>query len=337
MSSVRHKTAVVVFLLIAGIATFAFIKSAQESSLDIGVNAATSFPKSYRLILDSVNEPLGTAHVEVRLAYYKDGLALWKPEMKEAHVQFTPLQIIDLAQSFDSLGLAETQFVATTTAENTAPTNNYSDTVPTAVTTDIHLIGNPKWYPFDDYLLLGKIDCDALATIDGKNYEHVPGNSYVFESNVEGFIVRQADKGTLENWNSGVKKILAATNNSKLGATMRAAEDLSGPYNANLWSKDGSFAFDLERPFFLRFFAGLLAIAAVLWVVHIFTVSDPKELSLNVLGYFIALWALREPLAAGEPKMPTVIDYSVMLLYALVVAIVLAKFIWGLNKQSTKL
>lgn len=51
--------------------------------------------------------------------------------------------------------------------------------------------------------------------------------------------------------------------------------------------------------------------------------------------------ALREFLAISmccgglrEPKLPTLIDYSVVVLYALLVAVVVAKFIWGFRKNA---
>ena len=98
-----------------------------------------------------------------------------------------------------------------------------------------------------------------------------------------------------------------------------------------MW-RDGRIVLVLERPLFPKFFAVFFGAIALAWIVIIAMSSDSKQLSLNVLGYFLAIWAIRTPLAVGAPKVPTLMDYVTLGLYAFLVAVALANFIWGFRE-----
>jgi len=102
-------------------------------------------------------------------------------------------------------------------------------------------------------------------------------------------------------------------------------------YRADMW-RDGRIVLVLERPLFPKFFAVFFGAIALAWIVIIAMSSDSKQLSLNVLGYFLAIWAIRTPLAVGAPKVPTLMDYVTLGLYAFLVAVALANFIWGFRE-----
>ena len=76
----------------------------------------------------------------------------------------------------------------------------------------------------------------------------------------------------------------------------------------------------------------LFGILAVAWILVVAKSADPKQLTLNEFAYFLAIWAIRAPLAAGAPKAPLLMDYITMGLYVLLIGVVLARFIWGFRK-----
>ena len=100
-----------------------------------------------------------------------------------------------------------------------------------------------------------------------------------------------------------------------------------------MW-REGDILLVIERPLFPKFFAAFFGIVALLWIAVVAISSDPKQLSLNVFGYFLAIWAIRAPLAAGAPKVSTLMDYVTLGMYAILVAAALARFIWGFRKSD---
>jgi hypothetical protein len=151
----------------------------------------------------------------------------------------------------------------------------------------------------------------------------IPSDEYFLSSKLPNFTVRNAKAKDVETWLKGVwvgrredyKKVVQS-------------------YRPDMW-RDGGVLVVLERPFFPKFFAVFFGTVALAWIVIVATSADSKQLSLNVFGYFLAIWAIRAPLAAEGPKGSTLMDYVTLGLYALLVAVALAKFIWGFRKDLT--
>jgi hypothetical protein len=94
------------------------------------------------------------------------------------------------------------------------------------------------------------------------------------------------------------------------------------------------FAVLLRRPFFLKLLSIFLLVITVGSAAYYAVVSDVKTFSLQALGYFVGLWAVRRMLLAGGPKAFTVVDYIVLFLYALLASIVISKALWGKSIQE---
>src|SRR5205807_4022488 len=71
---------------------------------------------------------------------------------------------------------------------------------------------------------------------------------------------------------------------------------------------------------------------AVAWILVVAKSADPKQLTLNEFAYFLAIWAIRAPLAAAAPKAPLLMDYMTMGLYVLLIGVAVARLIWGFRK-----
>src|SRR6266566_3278969 len=102
-------------------------------------------------------------------------------------------------------------------------------------------------------------------------------------------------------------------------------------YRPDFW-KDGRILLVLERPMFPKFFAVFFGILAVAWILVVAKSADPKQLTLNEFAYFLAIWAIRAPLAAAAPKAPLLMDYMTMGLYVLLIGVAVARLIWGFRK-----
>jgi hypothetical protein len=89
------------------------------------------------------------------------------------------------------------------------------------------------------------------------------------------------------------------------------------------------FAVVLQRPFFLRFFAVFLLVIALGSVAYYAVVSEVNAFALQALGYFVGLWAIRQTLVTGGPRIFTVVDYVVLSLYAALAATLVAKKLWA--------
>jgi hypothetical protein len=63
-------------------------------------------------------------------------------------------------------------------------------------------------------------------------------------------------------------------------------------------------------------------------VAYYAVVSEVNAFALQALGYFVGLWAIRQTLVAGGPRIFTVVDYVVLSLYAALAATLVAKKLW---------
>jgi len=91
------------------------------------------------------------------------------------------------------------------------------------------------------------------------------------------------------------------------------------------------------NPYSSHFIAPALHVALTIFLLVITVASatyyafasEVKAFALQALGYFVGLWAVRQVLVAGGPKTFTVVDYTVLLLYALLASVLIGKALWG--------
>ena len=177
-------------------------------------------------------------------------------------------------------------------------------------------MGDPWLYPFDKYVIAAQIKLMIVATPDWKQYFRIPDDRYTVLPKIPNLMVRNIKANDLEHWAKYFQQ---------------DPKDFARLYRPDFW-KDGRILLVLERPLFPKFFAVFFGILAVAWILVVARSADPMQLTLNEFAYFLALWAIRAPLAAGAPKAPLLMDYLAMGLYVLLIGVVLAKFIWGFRK-----
>jgi hypothetical protein len=174
--------------------------------------------------------------------------------------------------------------------------------------------------------MAGYMSANVLASRDKKEFfgvEDAHTEVYLRASN---FVMRGASNQELLNWPTSSYE----ANRTKEGSELqkRALKD-SGPNRRRV------FVVVLQRPFFLRFFAVFLLATAVASMAFYAVKSDVRAFGLQAVGYFVGLWAIRQMLVAGGPRVFTAVDYAVLTLYVILAATLVAKELWTERKAKT--
>jgi hypothetical protein len=91
--------------------------------------------------------------------------------------------------------------------------------------------------------------------------------------------------------------------------------------------EENTFSFTFVRDRFLRSFTVYIYAIALGALIYIGFSRSPGELVGGALGYFAALWGLRNIIAGKIEVFPTVVDYITLLLFSLLVIIVIGRFL----------
>ena len=295
-----------------------------------------AYVKYYRVVLESIDDTYQTAHLRADLRYVwgtdpsvliRAPLFTFIDESPETHeirknysapaqVFFSPFEISDATNEF-SLGVFAPRGW-TTNVPLKRPPASFSESVPKSTRADVPLLGDPWLYPFDKYVIAAQIKLMIVATPDWKQYFRIPDDRYTVLPKIPNLMVRNIKANDLEYWAKYFQQ---------------DPKEFARLYRPDFW-KDGRILLVLERPVFPKFFAVFFGILAVAWILVVARSADPKQLTLNEFAYFLAIWAIRAPLAAGAPKAPLLMDYITMGLYVLLIGVALAKCIWGFRKPS---
>ena len=290
-----------------------------------------AYVKYYRVVLESIDETYQTAHLRADLRYVSGtdpNLLIRAPlftfidESPETHeirknysapvqIFFGPFEISDATNEF-SVGVFGPRGW-TNNVPLRHPPASFSESVPKSAQADIRLLGDPWLYPFDKYVVAAQIKLTIVATPDWNQYFRIPDDRYTVLPKIPNLMVRNIKANDLGYWAKYFQQ---------------DPKEFVRLYRSDFW-KDGRILLVLERPLFPKFFAVFFGILAVAWILVVAKSADPKQLTLNEFAYFLALWAIRAPLAAGAPKAPLLMDYITMGLYILLIGVALARFIWG--------
>jgi len=345
----RRKILAIAFLLVVVSLVFVAVYLAHRAPqmeqdkaqwfLGTGIAAPGQVPayvKYYRVVLESIDDTYQTAHLRADLRYVwgtdpsvliRAPLFTFIDESPETHeirknysapvqVFFSPFEISDATNEF-SLGVFGPRGW-TNNVPLKRPPASFSESVPKSTRADVPLLGDPWLYPFDKYVIAAQIKLMIVATPDWKQYFRIPDDRYTVSPKIPNLMVRNIKASDLEYWAKYFQQ---------------DPKEFARLYRPDFW-KDGRILLVLERPVFPKFFAVIFAILAVAWILVVARSADPKQLTLNEFAYFLAIWAIRAPLAAGAPKAPLLMDYLTMSLYVLLIGVALAKCIWGFRKLS---
>jgi hypothetical protein len=188
----------------------------------------------------------------------------------------------------------------------------------------LSVIGDPRLYPFDRYLILYEVH--GCAFLEYAKKTAYIDSSFQVQPRFPGMVVRELSKQELEGWDGtyGREFDLIAKQQKKNYPNIRR-------YSPEFWTGPG-VAISVERPLFLRELTIVLGLAAISSMVFVYRLSEPSRYFLNSLGTFAALWGVRSILMTDAPKSPNIVDFAVLVFFIVQIVLVATRFLLSRGK-----
>jgi hypothetical protein len=97
---------------------------------------------------------------------------------------------------------------------------------------------------------------------------------------------------------------------------------------------DNTFSFKLMREKFIRLFTLYIYSIAFIFLIYIGFRRSIQELLIQSLGYFAALWGIRNIISGKVEIFPTIIDYLTLILFTMLVLIIIGRLLQEYYKQK---
>lgn len=245
----------------------------------------------------------------------------------KATLYFGPLTLRDVARSFDSLGLAALVENPTPAVIDATPGPTYKTEPPPSLSAEVEMVGEAWRYPFDHYVLIGEILCNVLITIDtnSKDFRSFDVQQTDVDVRSPGFVQKSLSFDDLKRLRGEPRVGILIIKHPKTG---QVENNKDAVFNIATQAREKSFAIEIRRPFFLRFFSVFLLVVTVASMAYYIVKSTVREFGLQAMAYFAGLWAVRQILMSNGPKSFTLVDYTVLTLYFGLIVALLAKAIY---------
>jgi len=324
ITAIRRAAAILFVLACVGTVSWAVVVSYEEETTDwfLNIDSLRFDAKQYRVNINSIDEVAGKATATAQLTLDKhsfvsstkikgpiDGSFL----LYDLDVRFGPLRVSDLAPQFDSIGFLVLNSLVDRIPE--LPPSDFKSEPPPVSQMEFSILGEPKFYPFDKYFIIGYASSIVLVSPDKRQFFSVDDDHTEVYLRAPNFVMRGASNSELLKW-------------PRMGETPQGMQLQKDLLKNNLENRKKMFAVLLQRPFFLRFFAIFLLVITLASMFYYAVASDVRTFALQAVAYFVGLWAVRQMLVSGGPKVFTAVDYVILLLYATLAAIVIAKALW---------
>ena len=125
----------------------------------------------------------------------------------DVKVLFTPQRLVDSTSVFRGVGLLGVQVPSLRPSRPMVPAK-LMDAVPSPSRTQLHALGDPWRYPFDRYLVMGKIWGVAYLRYKDQ-YALLNGETYTISFRLPGYVVKSASVSLLSNWPPMLEPFLA--------------------------------------------------------------------------------------------------------------------------------
>jgi hypothetical protein len=243
------------------------------------------------------------------------------PAPSEYKVYYQQPEVRDLSSIFDLLGLPMIS-QKTYRPEFDRVKDSLQAEVPHDRSSVLSIIGDPRMFPFDRYLIVCEVDAGAFLEYRKKIARIDSGYSVL--PRFPGFVVSGLTKDEMQEWGG----------RSPIGRAIRSAINQGAATDdPRFWMEQG-IAISAERPLYLRVLTIVLGIAAVVSIVFVYRLSEPSSYFLNLLGAFAVLWGVRSILTAGAPKSPNLIDFAVLALFISQIVLVTLRYLFSKKRIS---
>jgi len=251
---------------------------------------------------------------------FKAGLPIW--EGKEARILYGELAYADLTYTYVIFPKEHTDLMAGLITISSKQKSSFTESKPKSKDVSIKMFGNREIYPFDKYLIVGAVRCPAYIDngekqtdiTDLKDEESLSINNFM-----PGVFMRKPRQGELSQAKSAfVGKAQVVTE--------KEVKELNNYKN--------KFALIIERPIFLQLLTIILGIMALGSAVYIGWVARFDAIPLQIAGYVVALWGIRNNLLVEVKSFPSYIDYGMLFMYLVIFSGIIFRKIAGKAKQS---
>ncbi len=204
--------------------------------------------------------------------------------------------------------------------------NSLEKKLPGDTTMALTMIGDPRTFPFDRYLILYKGEGGAFLEYKGK-VAYID-SAFTITTRFPGLVVRDFSGPELRDYDG-----ILGRKFDREGAAKNLRSSM--PYNPEFWYRTG-FAISIERPLYLQVLTIVLGAIAVISVIVVSIRSEPSAYLLNAVGIFVALWGVRSIITASAPKTPNFVDFGVLALFIVQIVIGLVRFLVQSRKRPMR-
>jgi hypothetical protein len=269
-------------------------------------------PNNYILTLNSFDTDTGEVKGVIN---FKAGLPIW--DGKEQTIFYGPLSYSDLTYTY-AITRNFLDFHSGVLRGGSVPVKSFTRSPPSPINFSIKVLGNSETYPFDKYFIMGAVTCQAYVK-KGKQNEYVhtreDGESLKINNRVKDFFIRYPTNVELD----GIKRVFI---DRKEPPTVDAEIKEMNNHKKR-------FALVMERPYYLQIMTVILGAIALLSALYIGFRAPFKDVSIQVIGYVIGLWGIRNILIGDLKIFPCYFDYAVLSMYVLLFAGIVFRKIKG--------
>ena len=278
---------------------------------ELSKKQATLYSIKFNSFNPDIGEAEATVHAGPNLSSYS---AIANVENKLCFV--SPMKITDLSENIflsgihpDFLSKAEEWSVYS------ASSSQYPWKKEETQKITFKMLGNLARYPFDRYLIVGNIDQMIGYEPAGREplSTHLVADSIEVDFNIPGYDAKKISEHDLGNW-------VHAGRGKQTEQEEQFDKEMFG--NPKAYWDEHVFYFEVERPSLFRALAALMGVVALISIVAVTVKTAPSEMAKTLAASLVALWGLRNILGTSGPKIPTILDYGVLLLFVLQLSIV---------------
>jgi len=267
---IRRFLAIAFALTCIGTVAWVVFISYQEETTDSFLNfgALHSSAVSYIVSILAVDEVAGKARANVQLTIDRfefvelpniKGPINGRFLMDELEVRVGPLQTTDLAPTFEGIGFLALKNFDPILA---SPAPNFTAAPPPVSEAEFTLIGDSKLYPFDRYIVIGRVSSVLFASPNKKDFSYLDSSATAVYLRAPNFVMTGASN----------RELLAR---ERFGATPEGLKLEEQFLKDHPDARRKVFAVLLQRPFFLKALSIFLLVITVGSAIYYAFVSAP--------------------------------------------------------------
>jgi hypothetical protein len=320
-SPLRTVIAILFLVLLATILIWAIQKDVKSKQLEKSLGVSLPAINFYKIELNSIDLDTQTVKGTIK---YEPGYPMWEGE---GHLKYYgKLSYVNLDYKYIFQTDAIDSYITKLKLGNVLSDSSFSKSYPAPIEFTGKAIGKPEMYPFDKYFIMGAVIC-PIYIVTGKRKKYLNIGEYsesiLMNNFIKGSIIRKLRKSELD----GIMSVFILFKYKEASkATYEKVEKLS--------KFQDRFALVMERPLYLKIMTIMFGIIALTSALYVGFKSPFKEIPLQIIGFIIGLWGIRNIMLGDLKFTLSYFDYSILLLYLLAIAGIIFRLIKGCWKEK---